>query len=56
MKKTFLEWSVADKKAQREKLIKEMLRTPIKWVPNFPEVMRLLQESKEVFYGEVKIY
>ena len=36
MKKTFLEWSVADKKSQREKFIKEMLCTPVKWVPDFP--------------------
>ena len=36
MKKTFLEWSVADKKAQWDKMIKEMLRTPVKWVPEFP--------------------
>ena len=36
MKKTFLEWSVADKKAQKDKIIKEMLRTPVKWVSDFP--------------------
>lgn len=36
MKKTFLEWSVADKKAQWNKMIKEMLTTPVKWVPDFP--------------------
>ena len=31
MKKTFLEWSVADKKEQREKFIKQMLSTPTRW-------------------------
>lgn len=36
MKKTFLEWSVADKKEQREKFIKQMLSTPTRWVPDFP--------------------
>ena len=35
MKKTFLEWSVADKKAQWDKMVKELLRTPVKWVPDF---------------------
>lgn len=37
MTKTFLEWSVADKKAQQEKWAKEMLRihqtTKVEWVP-----------------------
>lgn len=33
MKKTFLEWSVADKKAQ---WVKELLRIPVKWVPDSP--------------------
>lgn len=41
MKKTFLEWSVADKE--------EILRKHIS------EVMKFLWESKEEFYGEVKI-
>lgn len=37
MKKTFLEWSVADKKSQQEKWAKEMLRihktNKVEWVP-----------------------
>lgn len=37
MKKTFLEWSVADKKAQQEKWVKEMIRihktNKVEWVP-----------------------
>lgn len=36
MKKTFLEWSVADKKAQQQRMIQEFLKTPVKWVPDFP--------------------
>ena len=41
MKKTFLEWSVADK---NEKLRKHI-----------SEAMKFLWESKEEFYGEVKV-
>ena len=36
MEKTLLEWSVANKKAKRNKLLKELLKAPIKWVPDFP--------------------
>lgn len=33
MKKTFLEWSVADKKAVRDKVIKECMNQKVQWFP-----------------------
>lgn len=36
MRKTLLEWSVANKKAKRNKLLKELSKTPIKWSHDFP--------------------
>lgn len=52
MIKTFLEWSVADKKAQRQKLIREILSGELKFLtikyPFQPMIMSKFYENKSI--------